>query len=151
MVIGAREDQTGTMGQHVAEVAPAQAMCTSAMMETRIIVKRRTAWVLSPSADSIKLQSGPEGLTGADQRATAMFQGAVLGNTDRLGPARTAAQAGTKTKISSQDHHAQDVGLASTRMVMELQGVNNAQLVGPRPVLANRLVVNVSFAMFFLD
>ena len=83
----------------------------------------------------------------SDQRATAMFR--VQCWETRTGWVLHELTAGRyKTKISSQDHHAHGVGLASTRMVMELQGVNNAQLVGPRPVLANRLVVCVGTAIF---
>ena len=95
MVIGAREDQTGTMGQHVAEVAPAQAMCTSAMMETRIIVKRRTAWVLSLSADSIKLQSAEGGTVSISCTPCSRVQ-------CKHGPAspEECTEASTKTKIS---------------------------------------------------
>ena len=125
--------------------APARAMCITAMTETRLSVNGKTTWAPSISADLIMLRSGAEEGTVNIQHATAMFQGAMLENTDRPDPARIAASASSKAKMISEDRNAKTVGPGSTRIKMELHRVNNARLGELRGVRANRHAENVSY------
>ena len=113
------------------EHAAAPATYTIAMPETRAFASVRIPWVML-GADSIMFQSGVAETTVGIRSVTATFLVATLGTTDRLGPAKSAALASIRAKISSQDLRAIIVASANIRTKMAVQGVNNARPGGPR-------------------
>jgi hypothetical protein len=135
---------TGVLAAH----APAQVMCIIATLGTPTLASVRRPWVLCPSAGTLMSGSGIAGITVDTHSVTATFLVAMLGNMDRLGPARTVALASIKPRISSQEHPARTVVLANTRTLREGPDANNAKLENPRAVKVNRHVASVSIAFF---
>jgi hypothetical protein len=118
------------------EHAAAPATYTIAMPETRAFASVRMPWVML-GADSIMFQSGVSEATVGIRSVTATFLVATLGTTDRLGPAKSAALASIRAKISSQDLRAILVASANIRTKMAKQHVKNARLGGPRAAKVN--------------